>query len=551
MSKARRQMSAKAERAGAARGEAERDRASDEACGPPREHPDTGSATPKAGPVGLLEAALTRENLQAAWRRVKANKGAAGVDGLDIEQTASLLHTQWPQIQQALLAGEYRPRPVRRVMIPKADGSQRELGIPTVLDRLIQQALLQVLQPLIDPTFSEHSYGFRPGRRAHDAVKAARAYVQSGKRVVVDVDLARFFDRVNHDILIDRLGKRLGDTAVVRLIRAYLNAGIMDGGVVIERHQGTPQGGPLSPLLANVLLDEVDKALEARGYVQSGKRVVVDVDLARFFDRVNHDILIDRLGKRLGDTAVVRLIRAYLNAGIMDGGVVIERHQGTPQGGPLSPLLANVLLDEVDKALEARGYCFARYADDCNVYVGSKKAGDRVMAWLCKLYRGLRLEINDAKSAVGSVFGRQFLGYALWVSKGREVKCRVSTKALGHFKARIRHLTRRSGGRSLAQVIEKLRSYLLGWKAYFGLAQTPGVWRTLDAWLRHRLRAIQLKHWKRPRVIYRELRTLGATATVARRVAANSRRWWRNSGRLLQTVLTIGYFDRMGMPRLS
>jgi len=461
MSKARRQMSAKAERAGAARGEAERDRASDEACGPPREHPDTGSATPKAGPVGLLEAALTRENLQAAWRRVKANKGAAGVDGLDIEQTASLLHTQWPQIQQALLAGEYRPRPVRRVMIPKADGSQRELGIPTVLDRLIQQALLQVLQPLIDPTFSEHSYGFRPGRRAHDAVKAARAYVQSGKRVVVDVDLARFFDRVNHDILIDRLGKRLGDTAVVRLIRAYLNAGIMDGGVVIERHQGTPQGGPLSPLLANVLLDEVDKALEARGY------------------------------------------------------------------------------------------CFARYADDCNVYVGSKKAGDRVMAWLCKLYRGLRLEINDAKSAVGSVFGRQFLGYALWVSKGREVKCRVSTKALGHFKARIRHLTRRSGGRSLAQVIEKLRSYLLGWKAYFGLAQTPGVWRTLDAWLRHRLRAIQLKHWKRPRVIYRELRTLGATATVARRVAANSRRWWRNSGRLLQTVLTIGYFDRMGMPRLS
>lgn len=434
---------------------------SDEACGPLHEHPDTGSARLKAGAGTLLEAALTRENLQAAWKRVKANKGAAGVDGLDIEQTAELLRTSWPQTRQALLAGKYRPEPVRRVMIPKPDGSQRELGIPTVLDRLIQQALLQVLQPLIDPTFSEHSHGFRPGRRARDAVKAARAYVQSGKRVVVDVDLAKFFDRVNHDILMDRLGKRIDDAGVLWLVRAYLNAGIMDDGVVVERHLGTPQGGPLSPLLANVLLDEVDKALEARGY------------------------------------------------------------------------------------------SFARYADDCNVYVGSRKAGERVMALLRRLYAGLKLQINEAKSAVGSAFGRTFLGYTLWAATGREVKCKVADKALGNFKARIRQLTRRSAGRSLEQVVQRLRPYLLGWKAYFGLAQTPAVWRALDKWLRHRLRAIRLRQWHTGTTMYRELTALGAKETVAHQIAANSRRWWRNSAKLLNSVLNIAWFDRLGLPRLS
>ena len=217
----------------------------------------------------------------------------------------------------------------------------------------------------------------------------------------------------------------------------------------------------------------------------------------------------------------------------------------------MSPLLANALLDEVDKALEARGYSFARYADDCNVYVSSKRSGERVMALLRRLYAGLKLQINEAKSAVGSALGRKFLGYELWGAKGRQVKCAVAYKALDNFKARIRQLTCRSGGRSISQVVQRLRPYLLGWKAYFGLAQTPKVWRALDEWLRHRLRAIQLKHWKRPRTIYRELKALGAAQNVAKQVAANSRRWWRNSAKLLNSVLTIAYFDRMGLPRLS
>lgn len=456
-----RQMLEQSGRVGVTRGGAAGDPASDEACGPLLEHRGTGSAKQLAGTGGLLEAALTRQNLQTAWKRVKANKGAAGVDGLDIEQTARVIRQSWPAIRQALLAGRYRPSPVRKVMIPKPDGSWRELGIPTVTDRLIQQALLQVLQPLIEPSFSEHSHGFRPGRRAHDAIKAARVYVQSGKRVVVDVDLAKFFDRVNHDILIDRLKRRIDDAGAIRLIRAYLNAGIMDGGVVVDRHLGTPQGGPLSALLANVLLDEVDKALEARGY------------------------------------------------------------------------------------------SFARYADDCNVYVGSTRAGERVMAYLRKLYAGLKLQINEAKSAVASAFGRKFLGYTLWVAKGKEVKCAVAKKALDDFKARVRQLTRRSGGRSMSEVVQKLRPYLLGWKAYFGLAQTPKIWRGLDEWLRHRLRAIQLRHWKRPGTIYRELKVLGASQDVAKQVAGNCHRWWRNSDGAIKRVLTIAYFDRLGVPRLS
>lgn len=240
MQQALRQKPARAGREGVADGEAGRELARDEACGPRRESEDTGSA--------LLAAALTRENLKQAFRRVRRNKGAAGVDGLDIDQTARYLVSAWPEIRQQLLKGTYRPSPVRRVTIPKPDGGERELGIATVTDRLIQQALLQVLQPILDPTFSEHCYGFRPGRRAHDAVLAAQSYVQSGRRVVVDVDLEKFFDRVNHDILIDRLQKRIDDAGVIRLVRSYLNAGIMDGGVVMDRDEGTPQGGPFCPV---------------------------------------------------------------------------------------------------------------------------------------------------------------------------------------------------------------------------------------------------------------------------------------------------------------
>lgn len=452
MLNAMRQKSAPAERAGVAHGEAGRDPVSDEANSPRRDTESTGS--------GLLMAALTRENLRQAWKRIKANKGAAGVDGLDIEQTARHLVTAWPTIREQLLRGMYRPSPVRRVTIPKPDGGERELGIPTVTDRLIQQALLQVLQPILDPTFSEHSYGFRPGRRAHDAVLAAQAYVRTGRRIVVDVDLEKFFDRVNHDILIDRLRRRIPDAGVIRLIRAYLNSGIMSDGVVQERYQGTPQGGPLSPLLANVLLDEVDKELERRGH------------------------------------------------------------------------------------------CFARYADDCNVYVRSLRAGERVMAVLRRCYAKLRLRVNETKSAVASIQGRKFLGYSFWFYRG-EVRRGVAAKALATFKQRVRQLTRRSGGRSLEQAIERLRPYLLGWKAYFGLAQTPRVRLTLDEWLRHRLRAIQLKHWKQGSTIYRELRKLGASEPVAQRVAGNSRSWWRNSDGDIKRVLTIAYFDRLGVPRLS
>jgi RNA-directed DNA polymerase len=411
---------------------------------------------------GLLTAVLARENLQRAWKRVRANKGAAGVDGLDIDQTAALLRTAWPAIRDQLLAGTYRPMPVRRVTIPKPDGGERELGIPTVTDRLIQQALLQVLQPILDPSFSKHSYGFRPGRSAHDAVLAAQSYVQSGCRIVVDVDLEKFFDRVNHDILIDRLGKRIGDAGIIRLVRAYLNSGIL-----------------------------------------------------------------------------------------MDG-VVQERVLGTPQGGPLSPLLANVLLDEVDKELERRGHCFVRYADDANVYVRSEKAGQRVMALLRRLYGRLRLTVNETKSAVANVLRRKFLGFSFWVGPGGVIKRKVAAKPLAAFKHRVRTLTRRSGGRSIPQVVERLRTYVLGWKGYFRLAQTPGIWKDLDGWMRRRVRAIQYKHWKRGTTIYRELVALGAKPEIARRAAANSRRWWHNSGdSALNSVLTLKWSEKLGIPRLS
>ena len=417
--------------------------------------------TQDTGRADLLEQALARANMAAAWKRVKANKGSAGVDGRTIAETMEYLKTDWPRIREEILSERYRPSPVRRVRIPKTGGGQRELGIPTVLDRLIQQALLQVLQPLIDPSFSDCSHGFRPGRRAHDAVRQA------------------------------------------------------------QRH------------------------------VQDGYRVAVDVDLEKFFDRVNHDVLMDRLAKRIDDQAVLRLTRRYLNAGILSQGVDMERYQGTPQGGPLSPLLANVLLDEVDRNLERRGHRFVRYADDLMVYVRSRKAGDRVLRGLRKQFARLRLQVNEDKTAVASAFGRTFLGFAFWVAPGGIVKRAVAGKAKVTFKQRIRWLTHRTRGRGLVQVIEQLRAYLLGWKAYFHLSQTPRLFCELDEWLRHRLRALQLKHWKRGKTMYRELLALGACPEAARREAANSRRWWRNSRYELNRLMPIAHFDRLGVPRLS
>ena len=262
------------------------------------------------------------------------------------------------------------------------------------------------------------------------------------------------------------------------------------------------------------------------------------------------DILIDRLEKRVGEAGVIRLIRAYLHSEIMKDGVVQERVMGTPQGGPLSPLLANVLLDEVDKELERRGHCFVRYADDANVYVRSRRAGQRVMALLLGLYGKLRLTVNPAKSAVASVFQRKFLGYSFWVAPGGKIKRRVADKPMAAFKQRVRELTRRSGGRSIEQAVERMRDYVMGWKAYFRLAQTPRVWHDVDQWMRHRMRAIQLKHWKRGTTAYRELLALGASSDVAALVAGNSRRWWRNSGMLLNSVLNLAWADRLGLPRL-
>jgi group II intron reverse transcriptase/maturase len=442
-----------AERVVAARGEAPRETARDEAR-------TARDGTGDSGRVSLLEQALARENMVKAWKRVQANKGSAGVDGRTILETAAYLKEHWPRLREELLTGRYRPEPVRRVRIPKPGGGERELGIPTVTDRLIQQALLQVLQPILDPEFSEYSYGFRPGRRAHDAV------------------------------------------------------------------------------------------LMAQYYAQKGDRVVVDVDLEKFFDRVNHDILMERLSKRIDDKAVLRLIRRYLRAGVMEGGVSRERHEGTPQGGPLSPLLANVLLDEVDRALEARGHRFVRYADDCNVYVRSQQAGERVLNGLRKLYERLHLKVNEAKTTVAAISTRKFLGYSFWNGAG-QIKCRVSDKAREAFKQRLRQITCRSGGRSLSQVIEQLRRYVPGWKAYFQLAQTPWVFHDLDKWIRHRLRALQLKHWKRGRTIFRALEAMGASTMDAARVAANSRRWWYNSSHWMNRAMPIAYFDQLGVPKLS
>ena len=284
--------------------------------------------------------------------------------------------------------------------------------------------------------------------------------------------------------------------------------------------------------------------------MQAGRTYVVDVDLEKFFDRVNHDVLMSRLERRIDDGRVLRLIRRYLQAGILANGLVMDRHEGTPQGGPLSPLLANVLLDEVDRELERRGHRFVRYADDCNVYVRSQRAGERVLTGLRALYGRLKLKLNEAKSAVAKATTRKFLGFSFYWHKG-QVKRRVAPKALETFKVRIRQLTRRSGGKSIEQVVDKLRAYLPGWKNYFRLSETPGVFRTLDGWLRHRLRVIHLKHWKRGRTAFAALIALGASVADATKVAQNMRCWWVNGAKRLNRALPISYFDRLGVPKLS
>lgn len=424
------------------------------------EEPSAAHDSKYSGTASLLESVLARGNLQRALKRVKKNRGSPGIDGMTVKELGPWLRDHWIELKATIVAGTFRPSAVRRKEIPK-QGGVRKLGIPNVLDRFIQQAILQVLQPLFDPTFSDHSYGYRPGRSAHGAVR------------------------------------------------------------------------------------------RAQGYIQEGRRIVVDVDLKSFFDRVNHDILMSRLAKRIEDRRLLRLIRHYLESGVMMNGVVIDRYEGTPQGGPLSPLLANLLLDEVDQELERRGHAFVRYADDGQVYVRSRRAGERVLALLRKLYRGLRLQVNESKTKVTRALKTKLLGFSFWVKTGRVVVCRVAKQALEKMQDRVRSITARNRGRSISTVIQELRSFLIGWRGYFRLAETPGVMGKLDGWIRRRLRMLHLKQWKRGTTVFRELRSRGASKKLAAQIAKGARRYWWNACKRLHLVLDNSYFDKLGLPRLN
>lgn len=438
-----------------ARAEGPKPKRSEEAPKATHEHQRSGTGR-------LMELVVESTNMRAALQRVRKNKGSPGVDGMTIAQLPERLRTDWPKIREALLAGRYKPQPVCRRSIPKKGGGVRELGIPCVIDRLIQQAILQVLQVRFEPTFSRHSHGFRPGRSQTTAVR------------------------------------------------------------------------------------------EAEGHIADGRGWVVDVDLEKFFDRVNHDVLMGKLAKRIDDKRLLGLIRAYLVAGVMVGGVILERFEGTPQGGPLSPLLANVLLDEVDRELERRGHAFVRYADDCNVYVRSRRAGERVLELLRRLYAGLRLRLNETKSAVAEVSTRQFLGFTAGIAADGNVEWSVSKRALKAMKDRVREMTGRSCGRNIRRVVEELATYLPGWKNYFRLGLTPRVGEQLDGWIRRRLRALQLRHWKHGPRAYRALRSRGVDVFKARSAAKLLRRWWHtsNSGPV-KIALPNRYFDALGLPRLA
>ncbi len=412
-----------------------------------------------AGPS--MEAVVERENLKQALAQVKRNKGAAGIDGMSVGALPAYLKEHWPTIRAQLLEGTYQPQPVRRVEIPKASGGVRLLGIPTVLDRLIQQAVMQVLQTDWDGTFSEASFGFRPKRSAHQAVERAQAYIASGYAVVVDIDLEKFFDRVNHDILMGLIAKRVAD-------------------------------------------------------------------------------------KRL-----LKLVRGFLTAGAMEGGLVSPTEEGTPQGGPLSPLLSNLMLDVLDKELEKRGHRFVRYADDCNIYVRSQKAGERVMAGIERfLEKRLKLKVNKAKSAVAKPSVRKFLGFSF--TSGNEPRRRIAPQAIARFKARVRELTRRTCGRSLKQIVKELSVYLTGWRDYFGFCQTPSVLRKLDKWLRRRMRAIVWKQWKTGPARFAELRRCGVGRYLAATTAGSPHGPWRLAASpALHIAMPIGFFRPLGLRSLA
>jgi len=414
----------------------------------------------KAQASGLREAVVERRNLQLAYQRVVENKGAAGVDDITVAELKDHLKQHWPSIRAKLLAGAYVPQAVRRVDIPKPDGGLRTLGIPTVVDRLIQQALHQVLSGIFEPTFSEASYGFRPGRSAHQALKAAQ----------------------NH--------------------------------------------------------------------VAVGKRWVVDIDLEKFFDRVNHDRLMSKLAEQIDDARVLKLIRRYLEAGMMQDGLVSPRSEGTPQGGPLSPLLSNVVLTELDRELERRSHAFCRYADDCNVYVGSRQAGERVLASLTRfIAERLKLKVNAAKSAVDEPWRRKFLGYSLtW---HREPQLRIAKPSLKRMTEKVRALLRGARGRSLSATIEQLNRLLRGWAAYFKLTSGKQALEMLDGWIRRKLRCILWRQWKRAAARARNLLRRGLTADRAWRSATNGRGpWWNAGASHMNAAFPKSWFDSLGLVSL-
>jgi RNA-directed DNA polymerase len=425
---------------------------------PIAEHPAESPTTSEH----LMEEVCERENLKKALRRVKANKGSPGIDGMSVEELPEYLKEHWPIIREQLLAGTYRPAPVKRVEIPKpAGGGTRKLGIPTALDRFIQQAVLQVLQPSWDATFSAHSYGFRPGRSQHQAVAQAQHYI-------------------------------------------------------------------------------------AEGY-----RVVVDIDLEKFFDQVNHDILMERIARRVDDKRVLKLIRAYLRAGVMENGLVSATERGTPQGSPLSPLLSNLILDELDKELERRGLRFCRYADDSNIYVKSERAGQRVMASVSQfINRKLKLRVNQEKSAVGRPSERKFLGFTFTADD--EPKRKIAPQAIKRFKDKVREITRRSRGISVPRMAEELREYLQGWSNYFGYCQTPIVLRDLDSWVRRKLRCYIWKQWETKPNRYQQMRKLGVRADHAKSTADSSHGPWPMSRTpSLHKALDKAYFRKLGVPELE